>query len=70
MANRNKNNRVAELIDHSRRQRGYDREHHFANGGSLSDWRGIRNVQLDRVKEANRRLCRDEIDDELYDWDE
>jgi len=70
MSRRYQNNRAADVIEHSKRQRGHDRHHHFATGGSLSDWRGIRSVQLDRVKEANRRLCRDGIDDELYEWDE
>lgn len=70
MSKRYQNNHAADLIEHSKRQRGYDRKLHFATGGSLSDWRGIRSVQLDRVKEANRLICRNEIDDELYDWDE
>jgi len=41
------------------RARGVERQHHFANGGSLVDWRGgTRTVTVDRKKQQNKRACR------------
>ena len=39
--------------------RGLDRDEHFANGGTLVDWRGgTRTVTVDRKKQRNKRACR------------
>ena len=40
------------------RARGVERKEHFANGGTLASWRGVRLVQKDRKKEQSRKVCR------------
>jgi len=41
------------------RARGIERQNHFANGGSLVDWRGGTNtVTVDRKKKQNKQACR------------
>jgi len=38
---------------------GVRRERHFANGGSLHEWRGGLAVRIpDKKKEASRKACR------------
>jgi len=41
------------------RIRGIERINHFAEGGTLEQWRGRCQVQRDKKKEANKRACRD-----------
>jgi len=41
------------------RIRGLEREAHFENGGSLSDWRGgVHTITKNRKKEQSRKACR------------
>jgi len=45
--------------------RGIERQKHFANGGSLVDWRGGTNtVTVDRKKQKNKRAGRGSFDNE------
>jgi hypothetical protein len=44
--------------------RGFDREAHFAAGGTLEAWRGIHQVQTDMKKERSRQACRRWRDEE------
>ena len=41
------------------RIRGEERKQHFANGGTLTDWRGgVHTVTKNRKKEQSRKACR------------
>ena len=58
MSKKNKKELERKLNDLAR-QRGIDRKHHFANGGSMHDWRGgLHTVQKDKRKEKSKRACR------------
>ena len=50
--------RIKALKAASARQRGLDREAHFAAGGDLASWRGRHSVTKNRKREASRRGCR------------
>ena len=50
-------NREAELIRQGQFIMGYLRSCHFAEGGTLEQWRGKCQVQRDNKKEANKRAC-------------
>jgi len=47
-----------------KRQRALQREEHFRNGGTLSDWRGLHIVEEDKKKAADKDACRERITDE------
>lgn len=51
----NKNN--SKLIS-LKAQAAIDRIHFFANGGDLSQWRGLHSVSVDKKKQLSRRACR------------
>ena len=57
-------------IDTLRLLRGYDRAAHFAAGGTPADWRGTHSVRPDEVKEADKYLCREEIEPEEWEDEE
>mgnify|MGYP001298230990 CR=1 FL=1 len=41
------------------RIRGEERKAHFANGGTLHEWRGgVHTITKNRKREENRRACR------------
>lgn len=42
-------------------QKGEDRRHHFATGGSVVAWRGRHSVNTDRRKAANKGACRGRV---------
>ncbi len=44
--------------------RGLDRQAHFQAGGTLEAWLGRHLVEVDRMKEAHRRACRNWKNDE------
>jgi hypothetical protein len=44
--------------------RGLDRQAHFRSGGTLEAWLGRHLVEVDRMKEAHRRACRNWKNDE------
>ena len=43
---------------HRRAQAGLDRKEYYENGGESCRYRGLRLVQADKVKKADRRACR------------
>ena len=57
--NKKKNKRADWIKAQLRAQAGLDRKAYFENGGEMVRWRGLHLVQKDRVKERNRRTCRD-----------
>ncbi len=63
MSNRNHRTKVKKILDASARQRGIDREKHFANGGTLAEWRGISSTIPDKKKRGNKKACRGEVDE-------
>ena len=41
------------------RIRGEERKQHFANGGTLSDWRGgVHTITKNKKREQSRKACR------------
>lgn len=65
MNKKEKNKLLKKLKDFSRRVRGIQREEHFLNGGTLEEWRGKSNIEVDRKKEMDKKRCR-EKDVESY----
>ena len=57
-------------IDTLRLLRGYDRAAHFAAGGTPADWRGEHSVRTDEPKDADKYLCREDIDTEEWEDEE
>jgi len=45
-------------ISWSRRQRGLDREAHFAANGTVEGWIGRHSVEVDKHREHRRLACR------------
>lgn len=41
--------------------RGEERRQHFAEGNTLSSWRGTSRVEVDRKKRASKRACRKKV---------
>jgi hypothetical protein len=56
MARTNKKN--DRILADLKAQRGFDRQAHFAAGGTVEGWRGRHQVQVDRRKEGSRKACR------------
>jgi|TARA_Y100000310_G_C20594518_1_gene769792 hypothetical protein len=50
--------RRRKIIEHVKAQRGLDREQFFDEGGELCRWRGMKTVEVDRKKKANKNACR------------
>ena len=49
----------AKQLQALKRIRGEERKAHFANGGSLHDWRGgLHTVTKNQKREQSRRACR------------
>jgi len=44
-----------------RAQAGLDRKEYYENGGEMCRYRGLRLVQEDKVKKANKRACRGRV---------
>ncbi len=62
MANkRSKNPRRDKIIKQIRAQRGLDRAEFIANGGEMVRWRGLRLVQQNKKKQANKTLGRKKV---------
>ena len=51
-------------IEANKRQRALQREEHFRNGGTLSDWRRRAYAEEDKKKAADKDACRERITDE------
>tara|TARA_Y100000034_G_scaffold118552_1_gene159309 strand:+ start:1977 stop:2180 length:204 start_codon:yes stop_codon:yes gene_type:complete len=49
-----------------RAQAGLDRKHFYENGGEMCRWRGLKLVQEDKVKKANKNACRRKV--KVRDW--
>jgi len=56
-----KNPRRDKVMAQIRAQRGLDRSDFFANGGEMIRWRGLRLVQQDKKKKANKTFCRKKV---------
>lgn len=52
------NRRQRQIIEHLKAHRGIDREQFFSEGGDICRWRGMKTVEVDRKKKANRQACR------------
>ena len=51
--------RRQQQLKHLARIRGKEREDHFANGGTLHEWRGcLHTVTINRKKQRNKKACR------------
>ena len=62
MANkRSKNPRRDKIMKQIRTQRGLDRAEFIANGGEMVRWRGLRLVQQNKKKQANKTLGRKKV---------
>ena len=62
MANkRSKNPRRDKIMKQIRAQRGLDRAEFIANGGEMVRWRGLRLVQQNKKKQANKTLGRKKV---------
>jgi hypothetical protein len=61
---------VLKSLDTLRLLRGFDRKAHFAAGGTPADWRGTSSVRPDETKEADKYLCREEIETEEWEDEE
>ena len=62
MANkRSKNSRRDKIMKQIRAQRGLDRAEFIANGGEMVRWRGLRLVQQNKKKQANKTLGRKKV---------
>ena len=54
--------RQAKQLEQLSRIRGEERKQHFANGGTLHDWRGgLHLVTEDKKKRNNKKACRGKI---------
>ncbi len=59
MTSKAQQRRRAKQLEALARIRGEERKQHFANGGTLSDWRGgVHTVTKNRKKEQSRKACR------------
>jgi len=58
---RSKNPRRDKIMKQIRAQRGLDRADFFANGGEMIRWRGLRLVQQNKKKQANKTLGRKKV---------
>ena len=54
--------RRAKQLELLARIRGEERKQHFANGGTLHDWRGgLHTVTTDKKKRSNKKACRGKV---------
>lgn len=54
--------RRAKQLEQLARIRGEERKQHFANGGTLHDWRGgLHTVIADKKKRSNKKACREKV---------
>ena len=58
---RSKNPRRDKIMKQIRAQRGLDRAEFIANGGEMVRWRGLRLVQQNKKKQANKTLGRKKV---------
>jgi len=49
---------VYNILNALARIRGIERINHFADGGTVAQWRGKCQVQVDKKKKNNKRACR------------
>lgn len=54
-----KNKKHKQQLKYLAQVRGKEREEHFANGGTIHDWRGgLHTITKNKKKEASRKACR------------